>query len=500
MKILGLGDHVVDVYRNLQKVYPGGNALNVAVNAMLLQYDSAYLGIFGDDVYGDFLSRFLREKYIDLSMCEYKKHASTKKCIEDVYEGERRFSHVEIRDNWSGILSLQGKHIQYINSFDGVFTSCNAKMEDQISLLKSYNGILVYDFGEKEKYRDSSYLDRILPYIDVAQFSMSDTSQSDIDAFVKTLPKDIVVLVTRGGKPTLCYQDSTCVMHAQTVVKAVDTMGAGDAYICAFVTSLMEQGWKKRGRISQTIALTAMKLASAHAIKICGMNGGFAYPYEGLRAVIFDMDGVLVDSEMKWLQLFRLFLKQHGHTLSKADENRLYGCSKNDEDRILGTYFHQDSMYVHDKKTAFLKEHEIHYRDIQIPYSAMLLEQLYAKGLQLVIASSSLKADIERMLEECELQKYFDFIVSGELFEESKPHPQIYTYCIDKLSMNKEQIVVIEDSTYGIEAASRAHLPIIHYRANTPAISSPYIVFESFSHEESWKFIEQNYMKKGERV
>ena len=62
MKILGLGDNVFDVYQNLNISYPGGNAVNVAVNATQLGIESAYLGYIADDCYGYYLKSILNKK------------------------------------------------------------------------------------------------------------------------------------------------------------------------------------------------------------------------------------------------------------------------------------------------------------------------------------------------------------------------------------------------------------------------------------------------------
>lgn len=494
MKILGMGDHVIDVYRNLQQAYLGGNALNVAVNAALLHQESAYLGVFGDDIYHTYILEFLKEKQIDISMCEHKKKASTKRCVEDVVDGERIFSHVEVKDNWAGVLQLSETHLAYLHRFDAIFTSCNAKVESQLSLLKDFKGILVYDFGEKAKYRCMEYQNQIFPYIDVAQYSMSDASQQEINYFVQQHPKDMAVLITRGSKPTLFYQSSICVSHAQSMTIPVDTMGAGDAYATALIISLLKQGWKKHAILTESIILNAMQAASAHAAVICGMHGGFDAPYQGLEAVIFDMDGVLVDSEVECRRLFREFLKEHGHTFRKEDEKRLYGCSDKDEDRLLCEYIKEEEVLVHERKEAFFKQNQFAYHDILMPGCKALIERLHALGVKLVIASSSPKKNIERMLEECELQPYFDFVVSGELFEESKPNPKIYEHCIAQLNVQRNHILVVEDSAYGIEAASRAKLHVIQFQQNMQPKHTDWIVGICESHDQIWDYIKQHYV------
>ena len=109
MKILGLGDNVFDVYQNLNVSYPGGNAVNVAVNATKLGVESAYLGYIADDCYGYYLKTILKSFNIDITHCRHLNNTSTKQCIQDVIDGERQFIKVDLGQCWTvqGILLVR---------------------------------------------------------------------------------------------------------------------------------------------------------------------------------------------------------------------------------------------------------------------------------------------------------------------------------------------------------------------------------------------------------
>ena len=91
MRLVGVGDNVVDRYLNLKVMYPGGNAVNVAAHAALLGEKSAYLGRIAEDTEGKLIKESLCDLGVDLSHCEFVKDGTTKKCDVNVYEGEREF-------------------------------------------------------------------------------------------------------------------------------------------------------------------------------------------------------------------------------------------------------------------------------------------------------------------------------------------------------------------------------------------------------------------------
>ena len=84
------------------------------------------------------------------------------------------------------------------------------------------------------------------------------------------------------------------------------------------------------------------------------------------------------------------------------------------------------------------------------------LEQLRAMGLQLALASSSPMSNIRQVLGECGLMEFFPVIVSGEQFEASKPDPEIYLHTMARLGRRPEECLIVEDSTYGVQAGAAA--------------------------------------------
>lgn len=180
-----------------------------------------------------------------------------------------------------------------------------------------------------------------------------------------------------------------------------------------------------------------------------------------IKAVIFDMDGVLVDSEITYIRLWQTFLAENGVSVSIADLRFLAGSSREIENQFLSKMLHLSVREVEKKKKDFYQKHPINYKNIQKPFSRQLLSFLKEKEIKIALASSSPMENIEEVLLQCDIYDFFSFLVSGEQFEKTKPDPQIYEYTVQQLGLEKEEILVIEDSEYGITSATSAGLIVI---------------------------------------
>lgn len=98
-----------------------------------------------------------------------------------------------------------------------------------------------------------------------------------------------------------------------------------------------------------------------------------------------------------------------------------------------------------------------------IPGVEDLIKDLYVNGLELILASSASKSTIDRVFNRFNLNQYFKAKVSGEDFPKSKPDPAIFLHAASLADSSKEECIVIEDSTNGIEAAVRAEIRVMGY-------------------------------------
>jgi len=186
----------------------------------------------------------------------------------------------------------------------------------------------------------------------------------------------------------------------------------------------------------------------------------------GIDSVIFDMDGVLVDSEGQWERLFRELLAQHGLRLSEEDRIELYGCSDKHENEILGRILGMDENDVAVEKHDYVSAHQFSYAEIIIPGAKDLVVQLHNHGLKLALASSSFESDVSRMLCECGMGDLFDVVVTGDMVKLAKPDPAIYARAVALLGTVPSQAVAVDDSPVGVQSASGAGLHVIQFDHN----------------------------------
>lgn len=181
-----------------------------------------------------------------------------------------------------------------------------------------------------------------------------------------------------------------------------------------------------------------------------------------MSVILFDMDGVIIDSEIVYMERLKKFLRYKGLNLSIEQLNLLIG-SNTRKDRALykewfGDNFNYDK-FINDQNEYFNKT-PINYKQIIMKHAFEVIVALKNRDHSLSLVSSSSPNYIEEVVSSLNIKQYFDYLISGDSFLESKPNPAIYNYAKSKYECNKN-IYVVEDSTYGIEAAKRASLPVI---------------------------------------
>lgn len=189
-----------------------------------------------------------------------------------------------------------------------------------------------------------------------------------------------------------------------------------------------------------------------------------------LQAIIFDMDGVIVDTEYVEFNLQQQFIeqhKEHDDEISFAARSEVCGKALADIPEIMQRLT-KSSLPLEDLKTRYQAFFENLFSKVDYPSIfrhdiKLILAYAKANNIKLAVASSSALAHIQRILTACGIMDEFDFIVSGEQFERSKPDPTIYRYTCEKLGVKPENALAIEDSVYGIIAGKSAGLTVIAY-------------------------------------
>ena len=172
-----------------------------------------------------------------------------------------------------------------------------------------------------------------------------------------------------------------------------------------------------------------------------------------IAAVVFDMDGVLIDSEYVYRDEIGRFFSANGIDLSVDTLNAQVGASHKDYLAFLEKWWERGKgekvpgPELARKVDAFNRaEGPLDYAAILNPGVPETLSELKEQGYRLALASSSLIGNIRHVLDVCGLTDAFELIVSGGDFHESKPNPEIYLHTVAELGLEPEQCAAVEEA------------------------------------------------------
>lgn len=182
------------------------------------------------------------------------------------------------------------------------------------------------------------------------------------------------------------------------------------------------------------------------------------------KKIVFDLDGVIVDTEGQWRKMWMDFLNSHGYVFTEDDYVGFAGGNWPIYFKLLSNKypeFYPDCDTMMKDYYAHFKDYKIDFTKLAMPYVREVVIELKKRGYTIAIASSSPSRHIHEVLEMLEISSCFDFYVSGYDFKKSKPDPEIYLFTADKLKEKPQDLWVVEDSTYGIAAAVAAGMKVI---------------------------------------
>lgn len=185
-----------------------------------------------------------------------------------------------------------------------------------------------------------------------------------------------------------------------------------------------------------------------------------------MKAFIFDMDGVLVDSERYFYRLKVDFLQQMGEKPGANSVTDIVGLSADNGWKKMVPAADKRQL-LRPKFEEYRKKHMIDYAQYLNEGVAQFLAELRTDGQLVALASAGYISGIEKMLQDCQLEPYFSSVLSGEHVINNKPAPDIYQQSVARLGLSPKECVAVEDSPVGIQAAKSAGL-------ETWAVKYPY--------------------------
>ncbi|MDP5107276.1 MAG: HAD family phosphatase [Polaribacter sp.] len=188
---------------------------------------------------------------------------------------------------------------------------------------------------------------------------------------------------------------------------------------------------------------------------------------QNIKCIIFDMDGVIIDSEEIHKKAYYETFDSIGVAVSDDLYKTLTGSSTINAFQKLVTHFNLDvdpEVLVLDKRKRYVNFFENDPTLHLVNGVEDLIKYLYDKGFTLVLASSSAMVNIDRVFNRFHLNQYFTAKISGADLTESKPHPEIFEKAAILGKTAKENCIVIEDSDNGVKAANDAGIFVIGYK------------------------------------
>lgn len=275
IKVIGLGDNVVDKYEHIKTMYPGGNALNFAAYAKKLGIKSAFLGAFGSDNESEHVQNTINELGLDISRCRHfnGENGCARVTLEN---GDRVF----LGSNSGGVLRENGLNLteddlEYIKNFDLLHAGLYGYTEPELNKIRQLNVPISFDFSDDFTMEE---VERIAPKVDFSFFSCSHLKTDEIlNLIMKTYRLGSkIVLVTMGEKGALLYDGDKFYAQEPELVEAIDTMGAGDSFITAFLVNYIRKV-KENKLDKETIIKESLNEGAIFSAKTCLIEGSFEY-------------------------------------------------------------------------------------------------------------------------------------------------------------------------------------------------------------------------------
>lgn len=182
-----------------------------------------------------------------------------------------------------------------------------------------------------------------------------------------------------------------------------------------------------------------------------------------IAAVVFDLDGVLIDATEWHYEALNRALAPFGFTISRYEHLSTYNGLPTRKKLEMLTVEKGLPVTLHDLiarlKQGYTRD-EIVTKCRPVFEKEYMLSRLTREGYRLAVCSNAVRDSVELMLRHAGLFDYFEFVLSNEDVQRPKPNPDVYVQALRRLGCAAEQVVVVEDAPYGVQAARAASLHV----------------------------------------
>lgn len=191
----------------------------------------------------------------------------------------------------------------------------------------------------------------------------------------------------------------------------------------------------------------------------------------GSKAVIFDLDGTILDNNPYHLKAWKQYLLKIGRGMTDEEFNEhLNGRTNKDVVRYLyGPDVSEEAIWQHtmDKEALY---REMYQHDIApVPGIMELFETLHQQGFPMAIATSGVQVNIDFMFDHVPIRQYFKAVVNSSHISKGKPDPEIFLKTASMLGVAPEHCLVFEDAVVGVQSAKSAGMRVIAVTTTEPA-------------------------------
>ncbi|MEY8347749.1 HAD family hydrolase [Bacillus cereus] len=180
-----------------------------------------------------------------------------------------------------------------------------------------------------------------------------------------------------------------------------------------------------------------------------------------MKAIIFDFDGLIVDTETIWFQSFQEVIREYGGELPLEEFAKCIGTT----DEVLYAYIEQQLKEQFNRNLLEEKVSVLHQEKMKITVARdgvkEYLEEAKRLGIRIGLASSSSRKWVVGFLEDLGIREYFEVVKTKEDVEKVKPDPALYQAALEELKIDASEAVVFEDSVNGLKAAIAAGLKCV---------------------------------------